>query len=208
VASSDRGWTGRSRRSGDTDATGKAPTTAPADSAAVAEADAGFDALYAAHCQTLHAYLLGRTADPEQALDLLQDVFVRAWRNLATLQDLPLERQRAWLVAVGRNLVVDHYRAQATRRAATDALARALEAPVAAAAEVEVVEREQLARLDAAIWRLPEDLRIVLVLQVVDGRTSTEIGELLSRPPGTVRYQLAQARRRLARALGLPGDAA
>jgi RNA polymerase sigma-70 factor (ECF subfamily) len=173
-----------------------------------ADAHAVFDGLYTAHSQTLHAYLLGRTADPEQALDLLQDVFVRAWRNLATLEDLPLERQRAWLVAVGRNLAVDHYRAQATRQAASDALARALDASTAAPAEAEVVEREQLARLDAAIWRLPEDLRIVLVLQVVDGRTSTEIGELLDRPAGTVRYQLAQARRRLARDLGLSGEAA
>jgi RNA polymerase sigma-70 factor (ECF subfamily) len=172
------------------------------------QAHAIFDALYAAHRQTLHAYLLGRTADPEQALDLLQDVFVRAWRNLATLESLPIERQRAWLVAVARNLAVDHYRAQATRRAAADALVRGLDAPTAAPAEAEVVERERLARLDAAIWRLPADLRIVLVLQVVDGRTSTEIGALLDRPPGTVRYQLAQARRRLARDLGLARDPA
>jgi RNA polymerase sigma-70 factor (ECF subfamily) len=174
-----------------------------------ADAHAIFDALYTAHRQTLHAYLLGRTADPEQTLDLLQDVFVRAWRNLAVLQDLPVERQRAWLVAVARNLAVDHYRAQATRRTASDALVR--EAAVAqleaASSESEAAERERLAQLDAAIRRLPEDLRIILMLQVVDGSTSTEIGELLDRPAGTVRYQLAQARHRLARELGLSGDA-
>jgi RNA polymerase sigma-70 factor, ECF subfamily len=38
----------------------------------------------------------------------------------------------------------------------------------------------------------------VLVLQVLDERTSAEIGELLGRPAGTVRYQLSQARKRLA----------
>jgi DNA-directed RNA polymerase specialized sigma24 family protein len=36
------------------------------------------------------------------------------------------------------------------------------------------------------------------VLQVLGNRTSAEIGELLGRPAGTVRYQIAQARRRLA----------
>ena len=36
------------------------------------------------------------------------------------------------------------------------------------------------------------------VMRVLDERTSTEIGELLGRPAGTVRYQLTQARRRLA----------
>jgi RNA polymerase sigma-70 factor (ECF subfamily) len=52
--------------------------------------------------------------------------------------------------------------------------------------------------MDAAIGRLPEDLRTVLVLQVLGDRTSAEIGELLGRPAGTVRYQLALARRHLA----------
>jgi RNA polymerase sigma-70 factor (ECF subfamily) len=169
-----------------------------------ADAHTAFDALYAAHRQTLHAYVLGRCGDADLALDLLQEVFVRAWRNLALLRDLSIERQRAWLVAVGRNLVIDHARAAATRRSTSEALA--LQIPVdasAAAADHELVQRERFSQVDAAIKRLPEDLRIVLVLQAVDERTSTEIGDLLGRPAGTVRYQLAEARRRLARELGL-----
>jgi RNA polymerase sigma-70 factor, ECF subfamily len=168
-------------------------------------AEPDFDRLYAAHRQTLHAYVLGRTGDAELALDLLQDVFVRAWRNMDSLVGLPIERQRAWLVSVARNLVIDHYRAQATRRSARDVLAReaALRDASAVGAEDEALEHQQLEQLDAAIWRLPEELRTVLLLQVLDGRNSTEIGEALDRPPGTVRYQLAQARRRLALALDL-----
>jgi RNA polymerase sigma-70 factor (ECF subfamily) len=171
----------------------------------VVAADAEFDQVYAAHRQTLYAYVLGRTGDAELALDLLQEAFVRAWRNLDSLRGLPLERQRAWLVAVARNLVVDHYRAQATRRAAGDALARqaAVGEASAAGADDQALERQRLEQLDAAIWRLPEGLRTVLLLHVLDGRNSTEIGEALGRPAGTVRYQLAQARRRLALELGL-----
>jgi RNA polymerase sigma-70 factor, ECF subfamily len=164
-----------------------------------------FDALYAAHQQTLHAYFLGKTGDAEQALDLLQDTFLRACRNMSTLQGLPPGRQRMWLFAVARNLVVDQYRAQATRRSTDAALARAVgdSDTAAPAAEVDVLTRARVEALDHAIQQLPEDLRIVLVLQAVDGRNSTEIGELLGRPPGTVRYQLAEARRRLARELRL-----
>jgi len=169
-----------------------------------ADAHAAFDALYAAHRKTLHAYVLGRCGDAELALDLLQEVFVRAWRNLPVLRDLSAERQRAWLVAVGRNLVIDHARAAATRRSTSEALALQLAADAPAnAADRELVERERFSQVDAAIKRLPEDLRIVLVLQAVDERTSSEIGELLGRPAGTVRYQLAEARRRLARDLAL-----
>jgi RNA polymerase sigma-70 factor, ECF subfamily len=160
-----------------------------------------FDELYSAHRQTLHAYFLGKTGDPELALDLVQDAFIRVWRNLGTVADLPTQRQAAWLYSVARNLVIDQYRAHATRRATLDALA--VDAKVAYTnappADLEVTMRERIQSIDMAISQLPEDLRTVLVLQLVGERTSSEIGELLGRPAGTVRYQLAEARRRLAR---------
>ncbi|MBV9323564.1 MAG: RNA polymerase sigma factor [Chloroflexi bacterium] len=167
-----------------------------------------FDALYAAHHATLHAYFLGKTSDAELALDLLQDAFVRVWRNLATLEGLSPERQRTWLFAVARNLVVDQYRSRASRRSTDAALAQAAAVAQTAspAAEADVLRRERLETLDRAIQQLPEDLRVVLVLQAVGERNSTEIGELLGRPPGTVRYQLAEARRRLARQLQLDAE--
>ena len=43
----------------------------------------------------------------------------------------------------------------------------------------------------------------IIVLSAVGERNSSEIGVLLGRPPGTVRYQLSEARRRLARQLGV-----
>jgi RNA polymerase sigma-70 factor (ECF subfamily) len=161
-----------------------------------------FDELYAEHHATLHAYFLGRTGDQELALDLLQELFLRAWRSIQSLEALPPERHVYWLYSVARNLVVDAYR----RRAAADAAQQRLRhAPVefASAPEADAVRNEQTAELDAAIRRLPDDLREVLVLQVVGERTSTQIGEIVGRPAGTVRYQLAQARRLLATELRL-----
>jgi RNA polymerase sigma-70 factor, ECF subfamily len=167
--------------------------------------EAGFDGLYDEHQRTLHAFLLGRTGDPELALDLLQETFVRAWRNLDLLLALVPIRQRAWLFSTARNLVVDQYRSRATRTAAHEALVATLEPGDQLADGPErVVERDRELRLvDEAIRRLPEQLRTVLVLQVLDERTSAEIGELLDRPAGTVRYQISQARKRLAEELRL-----
>ena len=71
-----------------------------------ADREAQFDGLYDEHQRTLNAFLLGRTGDPELALDLLQEAFVRAWRNLDLLLALGPMRQRAWLFATARNLVV------------------------------------------------------------------------------------------------------
>jgi RNA polymerase sigma-70 factor, ECF subfamily len=163
-----------------------------------------FDALYEEHRQTLHAFFLGRTSDAELALDLLQEAFVRAWRNLDLLRDLSAPRQRAWLFAVARNLVVDQYRSRAARSAAHDALAATINPSdqVVAGPEITAERDRELRLVDEAIQRLPEELRTVLLLQVVGERTSAEIGELLGRPAGTVRYQISRARTRLADELG------
>jgi hypothetical protein len=99
--------------------------------------------------------------------------------------------------AAARNLVIDEYRARATRGATGDALARtgAVGDSAAPSADSDVLERERLDALDRAIRQLAEHLRVVLVLQAVGERTSSGIGELLGRPAGTVRYHLAEARR-------------
>ena len=177
----------------------------PTSSYGDAEREARFDGLYDAHQRTIHAFLLGRTGDPEMVLDLLQETFVRAWRNLDLLLALESARQRAWLFATARNLVIDQYRGRAARTAAQDALVATIGPDDQVAEGPEgIVERErELQLVDEAIRRLPEQLRTVLVLQVLDGRTSAEIGELLDRPAGTVRYQISQARKRLAEELRL-----
>jgi RNA polymerase sigma-70 factor (ECF subfamily) len=122
------------------------------------------------------------------------------------LGDLAPGRQRAWLFTVARNLVVDFYRSRAAANAAHDAVvleASVNQTGVVGGPEGDTLRGEDVDLIDAAIARLPETLRTVLVLQVLGDRTSAEIGELLGRPAGTVRYQIAQARRQLADELRL-----
>jgi RNA polymerase sigma-70 factor (ECF subfamily) len=160
------------------------------------ERERRFDALYAAHQPTVFAFLLGRTGNRELALDLLQEVFTRVWRSLDTIEALAPEKRPYWLFSVARNLVIDDYRARASRertQAALDPPPLSTDGPEAAA-----VAGDQLRALNVAIAGLPEDLRTVFVLSALGDRNSTEIGQILGRPAGTVRYQLSEARRRLA----------
>lgn len=163
-----------------------------------------FTRLYEEHRPAVYAFLLGRAGDPETARDLLQDAFLRAWRHLDAVCELPADRRRAWLFAVARNLVIDVRRSQATRRAAQEALERSASPDVAPSgdeppARAEAAER--LRALEAAIRNLPEPLRVALSMCTVGGLTSAEAGELLGEPAGTIRYRLSEARRRLAGAL-------
>jgi RNA polymerase sigma-70 factor (ECF subfamily) len=164
-----------------------------------------FTRIFDQHRHAVHAYFLGRVADPELARDLLQETFLRAWRRLQELAPLPGDRQRAWLFTVARNLAIDSYRAGAARRAAEEALRRqaATGETTVAGPHAHAELGERLALLDAAIRELPEDQRVILSMATAGGLTSRQIGEALGEPAGTVRYRLSQARRQLAAALDL-----
>jgi RNA polymerase sigma-70 factor, ECF subfamily len=169
----------------------------------MADGEGAFDRIFQGHRDPVFAYLVGRTGDREEARDLLQETFLRAWRNAPTLEELEPRRQRAWLFTVARNLLTDTYRGRAVRAEAAAHLARAGDGTAPPdeepAARAEAAER--MARLQAAIRDLPEDWRVPLVMQTLGGLNSTEIGALLGDPPGTVRYRLSMARNRLAERL-------
>jgi RNA polymerase sigma-70 factor (ECF subfamily) len=159
-----------------------------------------FEQVYENHYQVLYAYFVGRTADTEAAQDLLQETFLRVWRHRQSLPERTDEQQRAWLFAIARNLLTDYYRHRATRSAVEDEVAPSALPSLAMQDDMDaqVEEREYVALLDSAIKRLPEDLRTVLVLAVLAEMSSTEMSAVLGKPAGTIRYQLAKARKYLA----------
>jgi RNA polymerase sigma factor (sigma-70 family) len=116
---------------------------------------------------------------------------------------MPEERQRFWLFSVARILLNVHYRRQAMRARFEVRDAHEIPSEYRDPAAQEHVDRDTTLDLGAAISRLPEELCTVLAMSLAGGMTSTEIGEALGRPPGTVRYQLAQARSQIAMMLGL-----
>jgi len=157
-----------------------------------------FNALYERHARSVHAYFLGHTGDDQTASDLLQEAFLRVWRHRSELEELPDDRQRYWLFCIARNLQADHYRRQAVRSVVQSIDGSSMDTFTDAEATHGRPTSAETLDLDTAIGRLPGHLREVLALSVMGGMTSAEIGEALSRPAGTVRYQLLQARQALA----------
>jgi RNA polymerase sigma-70 factor, ECF subfamily len=165
--------------------------------------EARFTAVFERHHRGVHALLLARTSDPEVARDLLQETFLRLWRRLDDTDGWGDGRLRGWLITVARNLVVDRYRAERTRRGTLEALERETPRPEARGRDAadHVVDRDELAQLERAIAELPDELREILTMTTVGQMTSQEVGEALGLPAGTVRYRLHRARGRLAEAL-------
>jgi RNA polymerase sigma-70 factor (ECF subfamily) len=139
----------------------------------------------------------------EDALDLSQEAFARAYRSRGTIDpDRPFY---AWLYQILRRLCFNFLRDRRARMRTLEAAGSWLADDAAHRAgpgPAEALEREERRRLvAAAIEELPAREREVLALKEFEGLTYKEIAALVGVPIGTVMSRLYSARQRLAQAL-------
>lgn len=140
------------------------------------------------HLPRLRRYARALTGDVARADDLVQDTLERALAKLDLWQ--PGSDLRAWLFTLMHNLFVNQLR---TRRPQDTALDEALEIPVSGG------QMEALAARDmhAALARLPEEQRAVILLVGLEQFSYAEAAQVLGVPAGTVMSRLARARGRM-----------
>jgi RNA polymerase sigma-70 factor (ECF subfamily) len=151
-----------------------------------------FEAIYREHSGRMYALCLRLVGgDANDATELLQDVFVRAWRKLDTFRGECAFS--SWLHRLAVNTMLENARSEGRRTARVlpmDDTSR-----LAGAARSSGVEL----RLDMekAIASLPKGARLAFVLHDVEGYQHQEIATQLSVTVGTVKAQLHRARRLL-----------
>ena len=178
---------------------------------AVLDGDAdAFEALVKACEKQVYHIALNMTGSEEDAFDISQDVFLKAYRSLRSFRQE--SSFQTWVCRLAANRCIDFLRKQ-KRRGKTvsldepDDLGRLPELPDERYAPEQVVERRERTRLlRAAMQKLPEDQRIILVLREVEGFSYQEISEALELEPGTVKSRIARARARLAELLTEHGN--
>ncbi len=148
-----------------------------------------FDRFYQRHLGLVRAMALARTGSAALADDLVQETMLSAWRSFATLKDRDDSRQRAWLLTALRHRAIESWR-------------RTKPSELLSATEVACEDNPTL-RLDIAraLATLSDSDRELIVLRYFEQCDATEIGAILSLPPGTVRRRLGEARVRLETAL-------
>jgi len=142
----------------------------------------------------LRRYAGSLLRDRQEVDDLVHDCVVRALDRLHTRRDEG--EMRPWLFAIMHNLYVSRVRRRQTR-AAAESLDAVAESSVGARQEAHVQTREVM----AAVRRLPEDLRGVLLLVTVEDLSYAETARVLNIPIGTVMSRLSRARERIRREL-------
>jgi RNA polymerase sigma-70 factor, ECF subfamily len=163
--------------------------------AAAREGDrCAFGALYQRYARMVHGILLGRVpvGDVE---DLVQDVFVRAMRQVHALRDVNCFG--GWLATVARNRANDYH------RRSVDLVEFAEDAPT----QTPEKRRSSGAEDDGAailgvIRGLPEAYRETLIMRLVEGMTGSEIAERTGLTAGSVRVNLHRGMQMLREKLG------
>jgi RNA polymerase sigma factor (sigma-70 family) len=151
--------------------------------------------LFGEHSHALLGYLLRRTEVPEDASDALAEVMLVAWRRLDDVP--PVEEARLWLFGVARR-VLANLRRSAERRLR---LGERLRQELAGAAFPEPEDENEAEVVRAAIRKLPEAQREVLLLNAWEGLEPAEIGVVIGVIPATARTRLHRARNQLRREL-------
>jgi RNA polymerase sigma-70 factor (ECF subfamily) len=139
------------------------------------------------------------THDADEAKDIAQDSFLRAYRRLGEFRpDRPFSR---WLFVIARNASLDAIRRR--RRAATLVLTteNAGEEP---GPEELALRNEEALRVHVALGALPPKYREVLELYYLSGLRYREIALVLEIPIGTVKTYISRAKRRLRDELEAP----
>ena len=130
-------------------------------------------------------------SNPSEAEDIAQDALLRAWRRRDTLRDV--ERRTEWLATIVRNEAFRHR-------------SRIRPEPIATIETIEGADDERVlatverADLHAALGRLDESDRSLLMLRYSEDLTQAAIARRLGIPEGTVKVRLHRARDKLRRA--------
>lgn len=152
-----------------------------------------FEQLYRAHVDRVYGLCLRMTSNTASAEDCTQQVFIQAWNALPRF-----EKRSAfgtWLHRIAVNTVLGQRRV--TVEVLPPPVSQAWDEPYVLDTPVEVAEME------AAIARLPQGARDVLILAGIYGYSHGEVASMLGVAEGTCKAQLHRARQLLRERLSL-----
>jgi RNA polymerase sigma-70 factor (ECF subfamily) len=159
---------------------------------------AAFGEFIERHMAAVHRWMT-RAVGGEDADDLTQDVFLRAYRGLARFR--AQAPPRAWLAAIADNAIKNRYRSRSRFRRifASDPSSDALEDRASRARSPEESARAGESRdsVQDALSKLPLEFRLPIVLRDLEEWSYEEIAASLQLPIGTVKSRIARGRGQL-----------
>lgn len=144
-------------------------------------------ALIERHFASIYGYAYRYVHNPTEAEDIVQETFIKVWKQLATFKDgMGI---RPWLFRIARNTAIDYLRKK--KHIPFSQFGEEDEIAVFEDVSVNILEQsiaqEEAASLNEAIDRLPPHYREVIVLRAEQDLTFEEIARMLGKPLNTVK---------------------
>lgn len=165
---------------------------------------AAFNQLVTKHRNSVYATIYNLARNEEDAWDLAQEAFLKAWRNIARFRGQ--SKFTTWLHRIAINVTIDWVRRKQIESGVEfdDTLGLhqidpgAATVPQSAPAPHQRLEAHEIqARIDTAMTHLSPEHRAVILLREVEGLSYDEIAETLGCTEGTVMSRLFYARKKL-----------
>jgi RNA polymerase sigma-70 factor (ECF subfamily) len=147
-----------------------------------------FNELYRMFASMVHGIIMARVG-PENADDILQEVFISAFRNLHSLRDT--NAVGAWLAMIARNRSTELIRSSKPNVELSDEI------------EANSGPKSEANEILSVIRTLPLAYKETLVLRLVEGMTGSEIAEQTGLTPESVRVNLHRGMKMLRQKLGI-----
>lgn len=138
----------------------------------------------------IHRYAYRYFASHDEATEITQKTFIKAYKKLDTLEDV--EKFPSWIYRIANNLCLDEMKRAGRRRSAPLEAVGAQSADIGRTAnpDREMANRELGLMLQLALNRLPEEQRTVVIMKEYEGLKFREIAEILEEPENTVKSRL------------------
>lgn len=157
----------------------------------------GLEALYDRYATMVFSQVLRILRDAQEAEDVTQEVFTRAWVDAARF-DPARGAVGAWLTIIARTRALDRLRRNKARGGVSMGPAALPDLPdPAPSAESQAASAEQVRAARGALTALPDELRVVLELAYFEGLTQAEIADRTGVPLGTVKTRIRTGLQRL-----------
>ena len=162
-----------------------------------------FEDLVRAHEKSVYNLALRMTGNPQDAEDMAQEAFLKAYRSLPDFRGE--SKFSVWLYRIVSNVCLDHLRRQSRRPTVSLTAAddeggedAQWDVPDESFSPERLLERKLTREaVQKGLAQLPEEQRQILLLREIRGLSYEEIGEILALEPGTVKSRIFRARKRL-----------
>jgi RNA polymerase sigma-70 factor (ECF subfamily) len=156
-----------------------------------------FEAIYRRHSGPLYSLAYRMVGNPNDAEDLLQEIFLLAYNKLPSYQGQAA--LGTWLYRVATNRCLDYLRSRASRNQAITESLDDKDRPLSSAPTESTPERLDI---EESVAKLPDSYRAAFLLYDVEGFEHKEVAEILGVAEGTSKSLVHKARLKIREHLG------